>query len=78
MLSALLRLDLYIAAYGLTYWRLAALIWFLLVALGLVLIVAQIVLAKTAVLVARDERWRARGDALRLLLHQFPFRRRDI
>ena len=46
MLSALLRLDLYIAAYGLTYWRLAALIWFLLVALGLVLIVAQIVLAK--------------------------------
>ncbi|AOO81560.1 hypothetical protein BHK69_14830 [Bosea vaviloviae] len=42
MVSSLLRLDLYVAAYSLTWLRLAAFIWMLLVAIGLVLIVIQI------------------------------------
>ncbi len=46
VISSLLRLNLYVAAYSLTYWRVAAFIWFLLVAFGLVAIVAQIVLDK--------------------------------
>ncbi|MGF1625829.1 MAG: DUF4173 domain-containing protein [Alphaproteobacteria bacterium] len=40
--SSMLRLDLYVAVYSLTYLRIAAFIWMLLVALGLVLIVARI------------------------------------
>lgn len=46
-MSSLLRLNLYVEAYGLTQWRLAAFVWFALVALGLVSIVAQIVLGKS-------------------------------
>ncbi|SFJ71821.1 protein of unknown function [Bosea sp. OK403] len=42
MVSSLLRLDLYVAAYSLTWLRLVAFIWMLLVALGLVLILIQI------------------------------------
>ncbi|CAN7654222.1 DUF4173 domain-containing protein [Bosea sp. LjRoot9] len=42
MVSSLLRLDLYVAAYSLTWLRLVAFIWMLLVAIGLVLIVIQI------------------------------------
>jgi hypothetical protein len=41
--SAALRLDLYIATYSLTYLRAAAFVWMLLVAIGLVLIVARII-----------------------------------
>ncbi|MCK1719994.1 DUF4173 domain-containing protein [Bradyrhizobium sp. 141] len=41
--SSILRLDLYIDIYMLTYWRIAAFIWMGLVALGLILIVARIV-----------------------------------
>ena len=44
VVSSLLRLDLYVETYSLTYWRVAALIWMVLVAVGLVLIVARIVL----------------------------------
>jgi hypothetical protein len=44
VVSSILRLDLYVAAYSLTYLRLAALIWMLLVATGLALMVIQIVL----------------------------------
>lgn len=44
--SALLRLDLYVGTYSLTYWRLAAAIWMLLVGIGLVLIVARIALGR--------------------------------
>jgi hypothetical protein len=44
--SSILRLDLYVQIYLLTYWRVAAFIWMLLVALGLVLIVARIVLER--------------------------------
>jgi Domain of unknown function (DUF4173) len=44
VVSSVLRLDLYIETYSLTYWRVAALIWMLLVAVGLVLIVARIAL----------------------------------
>jgi hypothetical protein len=41
--SSILRLDLYVQIYFLTYWRVAAFIWMLLVAVGLLLIVARIV-----------------------------------
>jgi hypothetical protein len=44
--SSILRLDLYVDIYMLTYWRIAAFIWMGLVALGLILIVARIVLDK--------------------------------
>lgn len=43
VLSSILRLDLYVEVYSLTYWRLAAGIWMGLVAIGLVLIVVRIV-----------------------------------
>ena len=42
--SSILRLGLYVQIYLLTYWRVAAFIWMLLVALGLLLIVARIIL----------------------------------
>ena len=42
MISSMLRLNLYVATYSLTYLRLAAFIWMGLVAAGLLLIVAQI------------------------------------
>lgn len=40
--SSILRLDLYVQIYLLTWWRVAAFIWMLLVAFGLILIVARI------------------------------------
>lgn len=45
--SSILRLDLYVDVYTLTYWRIAAFIWMGLVALGLILIVARIVLDRS-------------------------------
>lgn len=45
--SSILRLDLYVDRYMLTYWRIAAFIWMGLVALGLILIVARIALDHT-------------------------------
>ncbi len=47
VLSSMLRLHLYVDVYLLTAWRCAAFIWMLLVAVGLVLIVARIVLARS-------------------------------
>jgi hypothetical protein len=44
--SSILRLDLYVATYSLTYLRLAAWIWMGLVAAGLLLILIQIILRK--------------------------------
>ena len=46
--SSVLRLDLYIAAYALTYWRVAAFIWMGLVASGLLLIVARFLLQRSS------------------------------
>jgi hypothetical protein len=46
VISSILRLDLYVAAYSLTYLRLAAFIWMLLVATGLLLMLIQIRLKK--------------------------------
>lgn len=40
--SALLRLDYYVSFYALTYWRFAAFVWMVLVAIGLVLILVRI------------------------------------
>jgi hypothetical protein len=47
VVSAIFRLDLYVAAYSLTYLRLAAFIWMALVATGLALILIQIALRKS-------------------------------
>jgi hypothetical protein len=47
VISSIFRLDLYIAAYSLTYLRIAAFIWMALVAVGLVLILIQIVRRKS-------------------------------
>src|SRR6266849_5960867 len=46
VISSILRLDLYVAAYSLTYLRLAAFIWMLLVAAGLLLMLIQMILKK--------------------------------
>jgi hypothetical protein len=46
VISSILRLDLYVAVYSLTYLRLAAFIWMGLVAMGLLLILIQIILRK--------------------------------
>ena len=46
VISSIFRLDLYVAAYSLTYLRLAAFIWMILVAVGLLLILIQILLKK--------------------------------
>ncbi len=45
--SSILRLDLYVDAYGLTYWRIAAFMWMAMVACGLALIVWRIVADKS-------------------------------
>lgn len=47
VISSILRLDLYVSVYSLTYWRVAAFIWMGLVATGLVLILCRIALGKT-------------------------------
>ncbi|MER9463271.1 MULTISPECIES: DUF4173 domain-containing protein [unclassified Mesorhizobium] len=47
VISSILRLDLYIGVYALTYWRIAAFVWMGLVASGLVLIIARIALGKS-------------------------------
>lgn len=47
VISSILRLDLYVAVYSLTYLRVAAFLWMLLVGAGLVLIVARIVLDRS-------------------------------
>jgi hypothetical protein len=45
--SSILRLDLYVEVYSLSYWRLAAIIWMGLVAAGLLLIIARIALGRS-------------------------------
>ncbi|MEH2532690.1 hypothetical protein V1277_000928 [Bradyrhizobium sp. AZCC 1588] len=47
VMSSILRLDLYVQIYLLTWWRVAAFIWMALVAVGLVLIVVRIVLNRS-------------------------------
>ena len=47
VISSMLRLYRYMEIYLLTGWRIAALVWMLLVAIGLVLIVARIVLGQS-------------------------------
>lgn len=53
VISAILRLDLYVAALSLTYWRLAAFIWMGLVFAGLVLIIVQIAAGKSVAWLVR-------------------------
>lgn len=59
--SSILRLDLYVDIYMLTYWRIAAFIWMGLVALGLILIVARIVLD-------RSNQWLVRANLIALTI----------
>lgn len=47
VISSILRLDLYVATYSLTYLRVAAFIWMLLVAAGLVLLVVRLALGRS-------------------------------
>lgn len=47
VVSSILRLDLYVDIYALTYWRVAAFLWMLLVGSGLALILARIALEKS-------------------------------
>jgi hypothetical protein len=47
VISSILRLDLYVEVYSLTYWRVAAFVWMLLVAAGLVLIVVRIITGRS-------------------------------
>jgi hypothetical protein len=47
VLSSMLRLNLYVDVYTLTEWRCAAFVWMLLVAAGLILIVARIALDRS-------------------------------
>lgn len=47
VLSAIMRLNLYVEVYLLTYWRVAAFVWMAIVAIGLILIVARIVLYRS-------------------------------
>jgi Domain of unknown function (DUF4173) len=61
VISSILRLDLYVQIYLLTYWRIAAFIWMLLVAAGLVLIVARIALQ-------RSSSWLIRVNLIAVLL----------
>jgi hypothetical protein len=58
--SSILRLDLYVRIYLLTWWRVAAFIWMLLVAFGLLLIVTRIVLN-------RPNEWLVRANLITLL-----------
>lgn len=57
--SSMLRLDIYVQVYFLTGWRIAAFIWMLLVACGLILIVARIALN-------RSDGWLIRANLLTL------------
>ncbi|TIO06549.1 DUF4173 domain-containing protein [Mesorhizobium sp.] len=47
VISSILRLDLYIGVFALTYWRVAAFVWMGLVAAGLALIITRIALEKS-------------------------------
>ena len=47
VVSAIMRLNLYVETYLLTYWRVAAFIWMAMVAVGLILIAARILLYRS-------------------------------
>jgi hypothetical protein len=61
VISSILRLDLYVDVYSLTYWRISAFVWMVLVAIGLVLIVARIALD-------RSTAWLIRANLVALAL----------
>ena len=72
VISSIFRLDLYVAAFSLTYLRLAAFIWMGLVAAGLLLILIQIMLRKPDFLAGHRQCRDAGAGAVRLLFHQCP------
>ena len=70
VISSIFRLDLYVAAYSLTYLRLAAFIWMGLVAAGLVLMLIQIKLKKPNSWLIISQCRLAGAGAVRMLLRQ--------
>lgn len=66
VLSALLRLDLYVEAYSLTALRIAAFVWMLLVMTGLVLILVQVLSRKST-------GWLVSANALALALTLYAY-----
>jgi hypothetical protein len=60
VLSSILRLDLYVSTFALTYWRVAAFIWMALVATGLILILIRIS-------TGRSNRWLVSGNLAALM-----------
>ncbi len=70
VISSILRLDLYVGIYSLTYWRIAAFVWMGLVAAGLALIIVRIALGKVQSVAAFGQSSVAVADALCLLLRQ--------
>jgi hypothetical protein len=77
VVSSIMRLNLYVETYLLTYWRLAAFIWMGIVAAGLILIVADRH-ASLERLADRGQSLRAGADDLRLQLRQLPERGRKL
>ena len=61
VISSILRLDLYVEAYSLTYLRAAAFVWMILVAIGLILIAARIMFQ-------RSNLWLITGNVVALAL----------
>lgn len=61
VLTAALRLKMYVDFYGLTRWRVAAFLWMLLVAVGIVLIISRIVQR-------RSNAWLIRANSLAALM----------
>jgi hypothetical protein len=61
VVSAIMRLNLYVETYLLTYWRVAAFIWMAIIAAGLILIVVRIVLY-------RSNSWLIAGNIIMLAL----------
>jgi hypothetical protein len=59
VVSSILRLDLYVQIYLLTYWRVAAFVWMVLVAIGLLLIVSRLALK-------RSNEWLVRANLIAL------------
>ena len=78
VVSSILRLDLYVETYLLTYWRVAAFIWMLIVAAGLILIVVRIVTYRSNAWLISANRRRAGADHLCVQLRQFRQSRREL
>ncbi len=78
VISSIFRLDLYVAAFSLTYLRLAAFIWMLLVADGTAIDPDPDHHAEAHLLAGHRQRRDAGAGAVRMLLHQRAAARGDL